>query len=228
MAKVASEKPFSVVVKERRSTPSFEDVPIHAADLEKIVRTGLEAPSGYNLQPWRFIVVRDPEQKKKLREAAFGQYNLGMEEASAIVVACGDPNGWKEGDLEEVLRIGREHGYDDEVQRDNFRNAVTSFLGSSAGEVSGAKPTFDLWVNRETMIAFTTMMWAAESLGYDTAPMEDFVEYKVKDVLKIPSHVRVVSMLAIGRLKGDDGVYSGRLDPTRTVFGEAWEQQIEF
>jgi hypothetical protein len=35
-------------------------------------------------------------------------------------------------------------------------------------------------------------------------------------------------MLAIGRLKGDDGTYSGRLDPTRTVFGEAWEQQMEF
>ena len=126
------------------------------------------------------------------------------------------------------MRIGREHGYDDEVQRDNFRNSVTSFLGSSAGEVSGVKPSFDLWVNRETMIAFTTMMWAAESMGYDTAPMENFVEYKVKDVLKIPSHVRVVCMLAIGRLKGEDGVYSGRMDPARTVYGEVWEQTIQF
>lgn len=226
MAEVAAEKPFSLVVKERRATPRFEDVPIHAADLEKIIRAGLEAPSGYNLQPWRFIVVRDPEQKKKLRQAAFGQ--IKIEEASAVIVACGDPHGWKEGDLEEVLRVGREHGFIDDVYQDNVRNAVTNFLESSAGEISGVKPTFDLWVNRETMIAFTTMMWAAETMGYDTAPMEGFVEYKVKDVLKIPPHVRVVALLGIGRLKGDDKPYAGRMDPTRTVFGEEWEKQIEF
>ncbi len=64
MAKLAAEKPFSQAVKERRATPSFEDVPIHTADLEKIIRAGLEAPSGYNTQPWRFVVVRDAEQKK--------------------------------------------------------------------------------------------------------------------------------------------------------------------
>jgi hypothetical protein len=53
MAKVAAEKPLSQAIKERRATPSFEDVPIHSADLEKIIRAGLEAPSGYNIQPWR-------------------------------------------------------------------------------------------------------------------------------------------------------------------------------
>src|SRR5690348_1995640 len=89
MARVAGEKPLSQVIAERRATQSFEHVPIHAADLEKIIRAGLGAPSGYNLQPWRFIVVRDGEQKKKLRAAAFGQAKV--EEASAVIVACGDP-----------------------------------------------------------------------------------------------------------------------------------------
>ncbi|HKF24068.1 MAG TPA: nitroreductase family protein, partial [Candidatus Angelobacter sp.] len=73
MAKVAGEKLLSEAIRERRATPSFEDVPIHDADLEKILRAGLEAPSGYNLQPWRFIVMRDRAQKKKLRQAAFNQ-----------------------------------------------------------------------------------------------------------------------------------------------------------
>ena len=68
MAKVAGEKPLSEVIKDRRATNNFEEVPIHSADLEKIIRAGLEAPSGYNLQPWRFILVRDREQKKKLRQ----------------------------------------------------------------------------------------------------------------------------------------------------------------
>src|SRR5260370_42152693 len=108
MAKVAGEKWLSKAIKERRATPSFEDVPIHTADLEKIIRAGLEAPSGYNLQPWRFVVVRDREQRKKLRAAAFGQPKV--EEASAVIVACGDPQGWKNGDLEEALRLAQEHG----------------------------------------------------------------------------------------------------------------------
>src|ERR1041385_3114585 len=96
MAKVAAEKPFSQAVKERRATPSFEDVPIHTADLEKIIRTALEAPSGYNTQPWRFVVVRDTEQKKKLSAAAFGQPKIAQ--ASAMIVACGDPKGWRSED----------------------------------------------------------------------------------------------------------------------------------
>jgi nitroreductase len=226
MAKIAAEKLLSVSIKERRATPSFENVPIHAADLEKIIRAGLEAPSGYNLQPWRFVVVQDREQKKKLRAAAFGQPKV--EEASAVIVACGDPQGWKDGDLEEILRMGREHGHSDPGQQDYVRGAVSSFLGGTPGEVAGAKPTFDLWANRATMIAFTTMMWTAETMGYDTAPMEGFLEDKVKEVLNIPARVRVVALLGIGRLKGADKVYTGRMDPSRTVFAEQWGEKIEF
>jgi nitroreductase len=226
MAKIAAEKPLSQAIKERRATPSFEDIPIHTADLEKIIRAGLEAPSGYNLQPWRFVVVRDREQKKKLRQAAFGQSKV--EEASAVIVACGDPQGWKDGDLDEMLRISAEHGFNDPAEQQRVRDAVTGFLGSPPGEAAGVKPTFDLWVNRHTMIAFTTMMWAAETLGYDTAPMEGFLEDQVKALLKIPGRVRVVAMLAVGRLKGKDKLYAGRFPPSRTVFAETWGESIEF
>jgi nitroreductase len=226
MAKLAVEKPFSQAVKERRATPSFEDVPIHGADLEKIIRAGLEAPSGYNIQPWRFVVVRDPEQKKKLRAAAFGQPKV--EQASAVIVACGDPLGWKDGDLEEMLRIGAQHGFNDPGEQDRIRAAVTGFLSSPPGEAGGVKPTFDLWANRHTMIAFTTMMWAAETMGYDTAPMEGFMEDQVKVLLKIPERVRVVALLAVGRLKGKDKPYAGRFEPARSVFADTWGKSIEF
>jgi nitroreductase len=226
MARVAAEKPLSQAIKERRATPSFEDVPIHNADLEKIIRAGLEAPSGYNLQPWRFVVVRDREQKKKLRQAAFGQQKV--EEASAVIVACGDPLGWKDGDLEEMLRISAEHGFYDLAEQERVRQVVTGFLGSPPGDVAGVKPTLDLWANRHTMIAFTTMMWAAETLGYDTAPMEGFMENQVKALLKIPERVKVVALLGIGRLKGKDKIYAGRFAASRTVFTEEWGESIEF
>jgi len=226
MAKIAAEKPLSQAIQERRATPSFEDVPIHDADLEKIVRAGLQAPSGYNLQPWRFVVVRDAEQKKKLRAAAFGQPKVGQ--ASVVIVACGDPLGWKDGDLDEMLRISAQHGFNDPAEQEKIRKTVTGFLGGPAGKAAGIEPTFDLWANRQTMIAFTTMMWAAETMGYDTAPMEGFMEDQVKALLKIPARVRVVALLAIGRLKGKDKPYAGRFEPARSVFAEAWGTSIEF
>ena len=226
MAKTAAEKPLSQAIKERRATPSFEDVPIHNADLEKIIRAGLEAPSGYNTQPWRFVVVRDHEQKKKLSTAAFGQPKV--EQASAMIVACGDPLGWKDGDLEEMLRISAQHGFNDPAEQEKIRQTVSGFLGGPAGKAAGIEPTFDLWANRQTMIAFTTMMWAAETMGYDTAPMEGFMEDQVKALLKIPERVRVVAMLAVGRLKGKDKLYAGRFEPQRTVFAEEWGMSIEF
>ena len=225
MAKIAAEKPLSQAIKERRATPSFEDVPMHNADLEKIIRAGLEAPSGYNTQPWRFVVVRDAEQKRKLRQASFGQPKV--EQASVVIVACGDPMGWKDGDLEEMLRISAQHGFNP-AEQETTRKAVTGFLGGPAGKAGGVEPTFDLWANRQTMIAFTTMMWTAETLGYDTAPMEGFMEDQVKALLKIPARVRVVALLAIGRLKGKDKPYAGRFEPERTVFAEEWGQSIEF
>jgi len=226
MAKIAAEKPLSHAIKERRATPSFEDVPIHNADLEKIIRAGLEAPSGYNTQPWRFVVVRDAEQKKKLRQASFGQPKV--EQASAVIVACGDPMGWKDGDLDEMLRIGAQHGFNDPAEQERIRQTISGFLGGSPGKAGGVEPTFDLWANRQTMIAFTTMMWTAETLSYDTAPMEGFMEDQVKALLKIPERVRVVALLAIGRLKGKDKPYAGRFEPARSVFAEEWGQSIEF
>lgn len=225
MTTISGEKLLSEAIRDRRATTSFENVPIHTADLEKIVRAGLEAPSGYNLQPWRFVVVRDIAQKKRLREAAFGQAKV--EEASAVIVACGDPLGWKNGDLDEMLRWAKRYGYGDEAAHSGARAAVTSFLGGTPGSAGGVAPTFDLWANRHVMIALTTMMWAAETLGYDTAPMEGFEEDKIRTLLKIPSQVRVVALLGIGKKKGADKPYGGRFDPGRTVFAEEWGKKID-
>ncbi|HKF20931.1 MAG TPA: nitroreductase family protein [Candidatus Angelobacter sp.] len=226
MAKVAAEKLLSQAIQERRATPSFEDVPIHTADLEKIIRAGLEAPSGYNLQPWRFVVVTDREQRKRLRAAAFNQSKV--EEASAVVVACGDPQGWKNGDLDEMIRMAKQHGYGGDSEHERARGAIQSFLGGNPGQAGGVSPSFDLWANRHTMIALTTMLWTAETLGYDTAPMEGFEEDKVRTLLKIPARVRVVALLAIGRRKGPDKPYGGRFDVERVVFANEWGKKMEF
>ncbi|HEY6252638.1 MAG TPA: nitroreductase family protein, partial [Candidatus Angelobacter sp.] len=166
------------------------------------------------------------EQKKKLSQAAFGQPKVA--EASVMIVAMGDPKGWQNGDLDEMLRLAAENGYGGPQEHEVIRRNITGFLGSSPGSSAGLAPTFDLWANRQVMIALTTMMWMAEAIGYDTAPMEGFDEEKVKALLHVPERVRVVALLAIGRRKGDDKPYGGRFDPSHTVFAEEWGKPFDF
>lgn len=201
------EKTLSQAIAERRATPSFDGVPIPDADLKKILEAGLSAPSGYNMQPWRFVVVRTEEQKKRLRAASFNQPKV--EEASAVVVACGDADGWRNGDLEEMIRMGREGGMT-ENYADQARTNIPGYLANH--------PNLTAWLYKHTMIALTSMMLMAEVMGYDTAPMEGFEEEKVRDVLKLPLSYKVVALLALGHLRGDDKFYGGRFSMARTVF----------
>lgn len=224
MAKPAAEKPLSEVLRERRATPHFEPAPVHDEDLKKMLNAAMEAPSGYNLQPWRFLVVRDPEQRKRLREAAMGQPKV--EEAPVVVIACGDPDGWKNGDLDRMLKMGNEHGFS-ESGNDAARQAVTGLLGGTGGTAAGIEQDVKIWVNRHVMIAFTAMMLMAEALGYDTAPMEGFYEDKVREVLGIPAQVKVVALLAIGHRRGADKPYGGRFPADHLVYSEHWGEPLK-
>ena len=222
MAPTVSEKPFSQAIAERRATQSFDGTPVPHEHLKQVLQAGLEAPSGYNLQPWRFVVVRDPEQRKRLRAAAMNQPKV--EEAPVVIVACGDPQGWENGDLEEMLKLA-EHLNDE--TRALIRKNVNNFLGGQPGDAAGVAPDFGLWANRHAMIALTTMMWMAEVLGYDTAPMEGFSEQAVRQTLGIPERVRVIALLAIGRRKGPKKPYGKRFPMERVVFAERWGQGLK-
>jgi nitroreductase len=214
------ERFLSEVIARRRATPSFDGSPIPDDALSTIVRAGMESPSGFNLQPWRFIVVRSAEQKRRLREAAMGQAKV--EEAGAVIVCCGDLNAPRGPNLDEVLAEAASHGFSED-QNLAVRATVGSLFGGPAGNTLGVAPDYAVWVNRHVMIAFTTMMWMAEALGYDTAPMEGFFEDKVKSLFSIPDGVRVVGLLAIGKRKGPDKRYAGRHEIRQVCFAERWE-----
>jgi nitroreductase len=77
------------------------------------------------------------------------------------------------------------------------------------------------------MIAVTTMMWMAEALGYDTAPMEGFESDKVCEVLKLPLSYEVVALLGIGHVKGPDKFDGGRFSMQRTVFDGEYGKPIK-
>jgi nitroreductase len=210
-------KTLSQAIQERRATPSFDGSPIPAEDLRQILDAGLHAPSGYNLQPWRFVVVQSTEQKKKLRAASYNQGKV--EEASAVIVACGDADGWRK-DLELVLEKGRKGGMPESYAA-QAQSSVPNYMSSfSSGQMQG-------WLNKQVMLAFTHMMLMAEVMGYDTAPMEGFEQDKVHEVLRLPLSYWVVALLAIGHAKGSDKFDGGRFDIGHTVFGEEFGKSLK-
>ena len=211
------EKSLSQAIHDRRATPSFDGTPIPSEDLRKILDAGLSAPSGYNMQPWRFVVVQSEEQKKRLRAAAYNQGKV--EEASAVIVACGDADGWRK-DLDLMLHQGLEGGMPESYAA-QARSSVPNYLSSFTGDQMKG------WLNKQVMLAFTHMMLMAETMGYDTAPMEGFEQDKVHEVLRLPLSYWVVAFLAIGRLKGADKFDGGRFDITHTVFGEEYGKPLK-
>ena len=209
-------KSIADVILDRRATTHFTNENVPEEILEVVLGLAAQAPSGYNLQPWRFIVVRDEENRKRLQKVAFNQPKIA--EAPVVVIAIGMKEEWKERS-DEVFKEGAERGAGHIETWKQAREGALKFL-------TGMQK-MDVWVNRHTMIAFTTMMLAAEAYGFDTAPMEGFDAAGVKREFGIPEEAEVVALLAIGRGAEPDKAYAGRFSLDRIVFkeryGEAWK-----
>ena len=210
-------RPLAEAIKNRRSTPSFDGAPIPPADLRQILDAGLLAPSGYNMQPWRFVVVQSPDNLRKLRAASYNQAKV--EEASAVIVACGDMDGWRK-DLPLMLEMGREGGMPESYAA-QAQTSVSSYMASFTQD------QMRTWLNKQVTIAATSMLLMAEVLGYDTAPMEGFEQDKVHEALRLPLSYHVVSLLCLGHLKGTDKFDGGRFPLNHTVFAEEYGKPLK-
>ncbi len=76
---------FYEVIKKRRSVRKYKPDPIPDDVLKRILEAGRIAPSAKNIQPWKFVVIKDPENKKRIAEACRGQHWV----ADADVIVCG-------------------------------------------------------------------------------------------------------------------------------------------
>ncbi|MGH9942599.1 MAG: nitroreductase family protein [Pyrinomonadaceae bacterium] len=212
-------KSLTQLIIERRATSHFTPDEVPEEYLDAILKLAAQAPSGYNLQPWRFIVVRDAENRKRLQAAAFNQPKVG--EAPVVIIAVGMKEEWK-ARADEVFDEGPKRGFGKPENVESYKQQAVGFVSSLDAR---------MWVNRHTMIAFTTMMLAAEAYGFDTAPMEGFDAAAVKREFDLPEEAEVVALLAIGRLRGPDKPYGGRFPLDQIVFseryGEAWKSNAE-
>ena len=213
-------KPITQVLLDRRATPHFKPDAVPEEYLEAILRFAAQAPSGYNLQPWRFIVVRDEANRHRLQKAAMNQSKVG--EAPVMIIAFAVKGEWKSR-MDSIFEEGSRRGNGDAGTMAVQKEAATNFLDAFPAAV---------WLNRHTMIALTTMMLVAEAYGLDTAPMEGFDADAVKREFSLPLESEVIALLAIGFAKGPEKAYGGRLALRETVstehYGWPWPGEQKY
>jgi nitroreductase len=169
----------------RRSIRAYTPEPVPAADLEIILGEAAMAPSAFNLQPWRFVVVKDEATKRRLAEAAYHQRQVTA--APAVIVLYTDMADTLE-HLDELVRPGS-----DARQLEGFRATV---MGSFAGKDPAER---EAWGYAQGFIALGYLLLSAEARGYATSPMGGFQPEAVKQLLGLPAHVRIPALVAIGR-----------------------------
>ena len=74
------------VIFSRKSVRSYTDQPVSDEQVETMLRAAMAAPTGMNVQPWRFVVVRDQAVKEKLAGPRGGM----IAQAPVVFVICGE------------------------------------------------------------------------------------------------------------------------------------------
>jgi iodotyrosine deiodinase len=100
---LARSRAFLAAMRARRTVREFSDRPVPFELVRNAVATAATAPSGANLQPWRFVVVSDPQRKRRLRVGAEQQERaFYRSRASAEWLAALEPLGtdWRKPFLE--------------------------------------------------------------------------------------------------------------------------------
>lgn len=184
----------------RRSIRKYQDAPIPESDLREILEVASLAPSPWNIQPWRVIVVRDPELKTKLMEAAYGQPQVGA--APATLVIYSDMK-----DALETLDQTIHPGYPEE-QRSGVRDGILKTFEGMGPEKS------EQWGFAESNIFLGFLLLAAQSMGYSTSAMLGFDPEKVRALFNLPANATFPAIVAMGK-SAEDGFPHHRHDVDR-------------
>lgn len=171
-------------IEARRAVKHFD--PEHRmteAEVGELMRLAVLSPTAFNIQNWRFVLVRDPELRKQVRAVAWDQAQVT--DASLLVVLCADLKAWEK--APERYWAGAP-----QPVRDYLVPAIDQYYRGRE------------WVQRDEGmrscgIAAQTLMLAAKAMGYDSCPMDGFDYGEVGRLLNLPADHAVVMFVAIGK-----------------------------
>ncbi len=171
-------------IESRRAVKQYD--PSHQMSnegVEKLMSLAMLAPTAFNIQNWRFVLVRDPGLRRQIRAVAWDQAQVT--DASLLVVLCADTKCWEK----EPARYWR-----------NAPKQVQDFIVPAIDQYYRGRE----WVQRDEAmrscgIAAQTIMLAAKAMGYDTCPMDGFDYDAVGKLINLPEDHVVAMFVAIGK-----------------------------
>lgn len=196
-------------IRARRSIKSFQADPIPEPVLQELVDLMRDAPSSWNFQPTRVVLIRSKEQKEALAAAAWGQKQIL--EAPVTFVFAVSIRGW-ENHMDSVLETGVKSGAWPEKFAGWIRENAPGFqkgLGNKERE----------YAIKDAMIMATTLALAAQSKGYANCYINGWDEDKVKQIIGAEGdkNVGIALVLPIG-VPASYPKHPGRLHPSKTIF----------
>ena len=152
--------------------------------------------SSFGLQPWKFLVVRDPSLREKLRPASWGQAQVT--DASHLLVLCAMKQITLEYIDHYIGSIVAARGGVAESLKGYRTMMVKSVAGKSAAETVE-------WAGLQVYLALGSLLTAAALRGIDACPMEGFERDKYDEILGLaPLGLTTTVVCPVGRRAASD------------------------
>ena len=182
---------------QRRSVKNYD--PNHKLSPEeeqKLLEAAIQSPTSFNIQHWRFVILRDPALRQKIRKE-FGNDQAQMTDASLLILFTADTKAWQK----EPGRYWQ-----------NAPKQVAELLVNWMGPFHEGRE----WLQRDEAqrsigMAMQTLMLAAKAMGYDSCPMIGFDIDEVGKLINLPQDHVIGPMVAIGKKVKDAWPKPGQL-----------------
>ncbi len=192
----------------RRAVKHFD--PNHQLTLEEetnLLEAAIQSPTSFNIQHWRFVMVRDPALRQRIR-TEFGNDQAQMTDASLLIIMTADVKAWQK----EPQRYWR-----------NAPKEVAELLVNWIAPFHEGRE----WLQRDEAqrsigMAMQTLMLAAKAMGYDSCPMIGFDIDKVAELINLPDDHVMGPMVAIGKKVKDPWPKPGQRPLSEIVFEDTF------
>ncbi|WP_208510024.1 nitroreductase family protein [Variovorax paradoxus] len=180
--------PIIQAIEERRTTNLFDPARgISDERIQELVRLATTAPTSFNLQNWRFVAVRTPEQKARLRALAWDQAKVS--EAAMTFIVCGQLADHRT--LPDRLAGAVEAGFMPAEMVPGWEGTAKSLYFEQPQRQRDEAV-------RSATFGAGALIYAAQAMGLGSAPMIGFDAPAVAEAFALAADEIPVLLLAIG------------------------------
>lgn len=173
-------------IRARRAVKHYDpEFKIPDADIDELKDLIRQAPTSFNIQNWRFVIVEDADLRAKIQAAAWNQAQVT--EASHLFILCADVQAW----AKDPARYWADAP---KAAQDFLVPAITQFYEGREWQQRDE-------AMRSVGIAAQTIMLASKAMGYDSCPMIGFDADAVGELIKLPEDHVIGMMVAVGKVK---------------------------